>query len=239
MHRFITRHATKITGVLNGFDRIVFRGTLLRLCYPAGVKTFLDRQGALLKNFGTFAQTVTDMLRDAVAVSVDRLDIPVRYLESNRVRKEEAAREFLNERPIRSGPICVLSAVEPCRTWQVFRSKKDKTQELRRRTGKCLHHYHYFLHPEFGFMHVRVQTWMPYTIQICINGREWLGQQLRRARLRHEQADNCFPKIADPDRAQSIMDEFSRMPWTQTLAGLARPDAATTGPSTRASGRPT
>lgn len=32
MHRFITRHADKITGVLRGFDPLVFRGHLLPLC---------------------------------------------------------------------------------------------------------------------------------------------------------------------------------------------------------------
>jgi len=25
-------------------------------------------------------------------------------------------------------------------------------------------------------MHARVQTWFPFTIQICLNGREWLAQ---------------------------------------------------------------
>jgi hypothetical protein len=29
-------------------------------------------------------------------------------------------------------------------------------------------------------MHVRVPTWMPYTVQVYVNGREWLGQQLDR-----------------------------------------------------------
>ena len=132
MQRFMTRHANKITGVLSGFDRIVFRGTLLRLCYPSGVKSFLDRQGVLLKNFGTFVEAVTGMLRDTVTRSLDRRDLPARYLGSSRVRKEEVARRFLDERPIRSGPICVLSAVEPCTTWQVFRSKQHEAQSAGR-----------------------------------------------------------------------------------------------------------
>ena len=221
MHRFITRHAKKITGVLSGFDRIVFRGTLRNLCFPEGVKSALDRQGVLLKSFGSFVQTVTGMLRDEVAATVAELGIPTRYLDSSHVRKENVAQEFLRQHPIQTGPICVLSAVEPCRTWQVFRSRANKTQELRWRSGKCLHHYHYFVHPEFGFMHVRVQTWMPYTVQVCINGREWLGRQLDRSRLRYRRADNCFPYLADPKRAQSIMDGFVRLPWTGVLSELA------------------
>jgi hypothetical protein len=29
----------------------------------------------------------------------------------------------------------------------------------------------YLIDPEFGFMHVRIQGWLPYEVQIYINGR--------------------------------------------------------------------
>lgn len=28
-------------------------------------------------------------------------------------------------------------------------------------------------------MHLRLQTWFPFTVHVCVNGREWLAQQLR------------------------------------------------------------
>ncbi len=58
MHRFITRHANKITGVLSGFDRLVFRGQLMPLCHEGGVRAFLASQDVLLKHFGTFREVV-------------------------------------------------------------------------------------------------------------------------------------------------------------------------------------
>ncbi len=39
-----------------------------------------------------------------------------------------------------------------------------------KRLRKCLHFYFYFLDPEFGFLHVRAQSWLPFTIQIYIYG---------------------------------------------------------------------
>lgn len=220
MHRFVARHADKITGILRGFDRLVFRGQLLPLCHEGGIHTLLSSQGILLKEFGKFAEVVTGLIRDGAVEVADRLRIPVRYLESSRIRKEDVARKILAERPIRSGPICQLSIVEPCSSWQVFRSRADKTQRIQRRHRKCLHYYHYFLDREFGFCHVRVQTWMPYTVQVCMNGREWLGRRLDRARLRHERHDNCFPRIASPERAQEIMDGMLRLPWPTVLGEL-------------------
>jgi hypothetical protein len=205
--------------VLSGFDRLVLRGRLLPLCHEGGVRAFLSSQGVLLKEFGRFVETVTGMIRAAAAGVVDRLGRPSRYLPSSRISKEDAALRFLAEQPVyRSGPICLLSATEPCYSWQVWRSRaREHPQQVRRRSTKCLHLYTYFIDPDFGFMHVRVQTWIPYTVQICVNGREWLGRQLDRARMRYTRADNCFPHLADPDRAQQIFDGMLALPWARTL----------------------
>jgi hypothetical protein len=64
VRHFIDRHADKITGVINGFDRIVFRGIIRGLCYPAGVGAVLRSQDVLLKHFGKFVESVTAMVRD-------------------------------------------------------------------------------------------------------------------------------------------------------------------------------
>ncbi len=35
-------------------------------------------------------------------------------------------------------------------------------------------------------MHVRLQTWLPMTIQVCINGREYLARRMDKAGMRYE-----------------------------------------------------
>lgn len=217
VHDFITRHASKITGVLRGFDRLLFRGHLMRLNYPAGIEAFLRCQGVLKKDFGQLAEQVTAMIRQEAESMAAACGRPTTYLESSTVRKEDVARRLHREHPVESGLVAVLSCVEPCMTWQMFRSKEAKTQELRRRTGKCLHHYFYFVDPEFGWSHLRVQTWMPYTVQICFNGREWLANQLDAAGIEYRRADNCFLSLGDVERAQAIMDRMVTMPWRRVL----------------------
>jgi hypothetical protein len=214
---FITRHPSKITGVLKGFDRLLFRGHLCRLNFAEGVESCLRRQGVLKRDFGKLVEQVTAMIRQQTESVVAMLRCPSKYLESSTVRKEDVAQRLLKEHPITGGLVCVLSCVEPCMTWQVFRSKQAKTQELRRRPGKCLHHYFYFLDPEFGWSHVRVQTWMPYMVQICFNGREWLAQQFDTAGIEYRRADNCFLSLDDVGRAQAIMDRMITLPWRRVL----------------------
>jgi len=105
VNRFITRHASKIIGVLKGFDRLLFRGHLRRLNFAGGVEAFLRRQGVLKKHFGAFAEHITDMIRheaDAVAKVLRR---PSVYLASSTVRKEDVARRLLREHPVDAGQI--------------------------------------------------------------------------------------------------------------------------------------
>lgn len=100
MHDFRTRHASKITGVLEGFDRLLFRGHLTRLDFAKGVESFLRGQGALKKNFGDVAEQVTAMIREEVDSVAATLGRPTTYLESSSVRKEEVARRLLKEHPV-------------------------------------------------------------------------------------------------------------------------------------------
>ena len=64
----------------------------------------------------------------------------------------------------------------------------------------------------FGFMHVRLSTWMPFTIQVYLNGHDWLARQLDAKRIAYEQVDNAFVSIANPRKAQEIADLFQRLP---------------------------
>ncbi|MBK8979936.1 MAG: hypothetical protein IPM29_28900 [Planctomycetes bacterium] len=100
---------------------------------------------------------------------------------------------ILERSPVDEGLICVLSCVEPCTTFNLFRSRETKRREFRRQPGKCQHLYHYFLHPRFGLMHVRLQTWFPFTVQVCMNGREWLAREMTKSCIRFVKEDNCFP----------------------------------------------
>lgn len=221
MKQFVARHADEITGVLSGFDRLIFRGHLRALNHEGGVRGFLDSQQVLLKDFEKFAKVMTALIRDGAEEVVQARGRPMHKLESSRLSKEEIARAIHREHPIRMGPICLLSILEPCSTWQVWRSReRAHPQQVRRKSGKCLHLYTYFIDSEFGFGHLRVQTWMPYAVQIYINGREWLGRQLDRARMAYRRADNCFPHLADPLRAQQLFDGMLDLPWQRLLDDL-------------------
>lgn len=223
MKQFIARHADKIIGVLSGFDRLVFRGHLLPLIREGGMYAFLCRAGVRLLDFRDFVLATSERVKDAALAEARKPDRPVRYLESSATNKEDFARRLLTEHPLEQGLACVLTAVEPCMSFEYHRSADPAERGLKLRPRKCLHLYKYFLHPQFGFMNARIQTWFPFNIQVCLNGREWLARQLaRKGRSDFKRTDNCFPWLGDADLAQRLMDHQLKTDWPRALGQIAR-----------------
>ena len=221
MQKFIAAHQDQITGVLSGFDRLVFRGTLRPIAHAAGMRQYLSRNEILLKHFGAHVEQVSQRLKTASLAEAVSTGRPVRYLASAKVSKEDIARSIAAEDGIRQGLVCVLTSVEPCRTFEIYRDRDTKHLQLQPRVRKCLFLYHYVVHPVFGFLNARIQTWFPFSIQICMNGREWLAQQMDQAGLAYARHDNCCPWIEDWSQAQQLMDQQIRVDWPTLLTDIA------------------
>lgn len=223
MKSFLARHGSRVSSVLSGFDRLVFRGTLQALFPPLAMHTLLARAGVRLLDFGKYVRTTSEALKAASLREAEELGRPVRYLQSSRTSKEELARTLLEEHPTDDGLICAFTTVEPCTSFEYHRSKNPAERGLKTRQRKCLHIYKYYRHPRFGFMNVRIQTWFPFNIQVCLNGREWLARQLTlRGASDFERHDNCFVQLPDPDLAQRLMDEQLTTDWKAALDEVAR-----------------
>ena len=222
MKGFTTKYRDRLAGVLSGFDRLVFRGSLRRLSFVEGLRAYLWERKVLLKEFGAHAEAITKQVKaDCLAVAQDA-QVPVCYLSSANTSKEEVARQIARERGVTAGPVCLLSCVELFRGYDIQRNAAKKKLELVSRPRKCLHYYWYELHPECGFLNLRLRSWFPFDVQICLNGREWLARQLDAAGLPYERHDNCFTEVADFAWAQALLDAQLQTDWPTLLDGLAQ-----------------
>jgi hypothetical protein len=222
MHEFIAKHQDKIAGTLSGFDRLVFRGHPRSIATPQGMMNYLWTNQVFLKNFGEHVEKVTERLKEASLAEAKACRRPVKYLNSSQFDKETIARDILTQDGVRAGLVCVLRCLEPCWKFEIHGNRMTKKLELRLAPGKCLFLYHYQIHPVFGFLNARIQTWFPFSIQICLNGREWLARQMQAAGLEYLQHDNCFPYIANWTKAQRLMDRQLKTKWPKLLNGIAR-----------------
>jgi hypothetical protein len=60
-------------------------------------------------------------------------------------------------------------------------------------------------------------TWLPFSIQVCLNGRSFLAWQLAREKIGLVQQDNTFTAVDDRKRAQVLLDRLTSRNWTKTL----------------------
>lgn len=222
MKQFLSRYNTAITGILSGFDRVVFRGTLTPLLWKFGIQTFLSKVSVRGAEFKEYAQRTSERVRDAALAEAVRDGRPTIYLSSSADSKEDLARAVLAEQPVEHGIIAAYSVVEPCMSFEFVRASEASERSLQLRPRKCLHVYQYRIHPRFGFMSVRIQTWFPFAVQICINGREWLGRRLTEEGVAHTRHGNCFPVVSDFKRAQQLLDDQLTTEWPVVLSEVAR-----------------
>lgn len=223
MKQFIAKFADRVDGLLCGFDRLVQRGELraLYIANGGGILQYLRSSHVLIKDFRQHMPEVSERLKKASLAAALELGRVVRYVPSAAVSKEEIARQIAAEQKIRSGLVCVLTSVEPCMSFQVVPNRATRQLDIKLEPRKCLHLYHYLIHPVFGFMNARIQTWFPFRIQLCLNGREWLARQMDAVGLRYVRQDNCFPWIEDFTEAQQLMDQQLSTNWAEQLNGIA------------------
>src|SRR5262245_51336777 len=222
MERFLERYQDRISGVLSGFDRLLFRGCLRSICHVGGMDRFLSSQRVLYKDFAAYVGRRSEQMKQHAETVAQRAGRPLRYLASAEESKEDLARKIMAEDRVKDGLVCVLTCVEPCQTFSIRKNRDRKLLQLVAERRKCLHVYFYYVDREFGLFHIRLQTWLPFPMQICLNGREYLARQLTKEKIAHEQRDNCFAHIDDLPRAQAILDRLVKKKWCRCLQALAR-----------------
>jgi hypothetical protein len=217
-HPFLRKHQDHIQGVLSCFDRVIFRG-YLPLSYPQGLEGWLRWHNVLLKDFKTFAPEVSERVKEHVRGLVEQAGAPFRHLPK-KIRMEDEARRLAKERGVSAGIVCGYSKLETCATFrlQYAQGRPRMKKDYRR----CTVVYVFILHAVLGLIHVKLETWLPLTMQVYVNGHEFLARKLDAAGIGYEQADNAFVRLDDPAAVQALADRFCKQHWPKLLGDLAR-----------------
>lgn len=222
MQELMQRLGASVTGMLRGFDRVRFRGTLRLLCNSGGMLSWLNQNQVDLADFGEFTQGLTERTLAASLARMTDAGRPVEYVASSSVSKEEIALSIARRDGIKEGPVCGLTCVEPCMSYSIRKSRDKTNYVLDYCLRKCLHVYHYAIDPVVGWLNVRLQTWAPFQLRVCLNGRKWLARQMDRKNLGYVQRENCFLRLEDTGRTQALMDKQLQTDWPKLLDRFAR-----------------
>ena len=222
MNLFVAKFTDVIKGMITGFDRIVFKGTILPLAHAAGAMSFCQSHGIRNKDFKAWAMAQTQqVVESAERYARESCGRGVTPILSPKTRKEDLAHKRQQETGIASGLIGAWWALESCWSYRARYSEKAGHPLLRKEWMKCKHLYFYFDHPRYGFMAIRLQTWFPYHIQIALNGREWLRRSLEQAGADFVARGNKFVYLDDYARAQRLLDTQLDTRWPRMLQEFA------------------
>jgi hypothetical protein len=218
-HCFVQRFADSIVNVLSCPDRVIFKGYL-----PFGgdghLNGFVDHSLQMLrKDFLPFVEEQSEALVAHARAFAEQAGAPYERLQG-RHNKEKLIQSLIRQRSLAEGLVAVLCTQECCRTVKLLHDKGRPRLVFRPRPQRVL--YYYFLDPEFGLIYLRLQTWFPFTMQVYVNGHDWLARQMAKRRLGFVQHDNAFTQLDHPDQAQQLADRFPHLDWVKILDRWAR-----------------
>jgi hypothetical protein len=220
---FMDHFGSLIKCALGGWDRLRFHASLRPLFSPQWMQTYLCAAKVRLVDFAQHAHSLTDRLLKEAQKRAATAQRPYHFLRSSKISKEKFIEDIVQRDQVHSGLIAVLGAVEPCLAVTVRGARDRRWLQPVLEQRKCLHLYHYYEHPVVGRCHVRLQSWYPFSVDVCLNGRLWLAKQMDAAGLAYRRADNCFIELADPARAQELADAQHQTNWLELLNGLLAP----------------
>jgi hypothetical protein len=108
-----TRHSKQIAGIISCYDRILIVGTLPKICYAAGITSFLYQNKTRIFDYPRFAGPFRNQPRDNAEKLASDHGIEIEYIRKKSFRKEDRIKEVLQKRGDSPGLVWIFSVMEP------------------------------------------------------------------------------------------------------------------------------
>jgi hypothetical protein len=202
-------------------DRLYLNGYIPTLATPGSLIGFLrDHLGKPIPSPAVLGQ-ITSRFRDRVAAFSATEGIPLIPFAHGE-RKDDRANDLRRERPVRGAVVFIGVAQEKAMTFS-GRPVKDKGAgwfDYSRDKAVYVNHYYFYVDDEeFGPAFIKVCSYAPWALKICLNGHEWVKRQLEQRDIAYEALDNGFFSCADGAVLKELCDALGEK---QIQAFLAR-----------------
>jgi hypothetical protein len=217
-------------------DRIYVQGYMPKLQTSGGLCYFLhDHLGYPIPSPALF-RPMHDRFVTAIKAYAREHAVPLIDFESGQ-DKDAVVATYRANTTTSDGVVVIGVAQEKARAFKAHKrrlSARGVTFDFTRQSVSVNHYYFYLHDAEWGPAFIKIGTYLPYPIKVCLNGHEWVKQQLRRAAIPFTSLDNGFLTCADPARLQTLCDQLGprdiqqmfdrwsrRLPWPMSPADRA------------------
>jgi hypothetical protein len=198
----------RVTLTVDCIDRLYLNGYVPRLQTSGQLCWFLkEHLGNPIPSPALLRPLHDRFVRD-VATFADAGQIPVVHFERGQ-RKDDVAAEHRARFTKAEGVVFIGVAQERASAFKARKltgNERGVLFEFSRQSVAVNHYYFYVQDREWGPGFVKVGTYLPYPVRICLNGHEWAKQQARQVGLAFTSLDNGFLACDDPERLQAICD---------------------------------
>lgn len=187
-------------------DRLYLNGYIGSLATAGRLVFFMREQlGKPIPSPVVLGQ-VTERFREDVKAMAAREQIPI-YAFNHKDRKDDVANRIRKERGVRDAVVFTGVAQEKAHT---FQGKKIDGQFLftRDKAVYVNHYYFYIDDADFSPLFLKVCSYAPWAIKVCLNGHEWAKRQMEKKGIGYEALDNGFLSCADTEQLQKTCDSL-------------------------------
>jgi hypothetical protein len=207
LHEIIRDH---VSLSISCIDRLYVNGYLPALQTSGQVCAFMREHLGQPIPSPALLRPLHDRFVEGVRAFAEREGIQVIRFERG-VRKDDVANAHRARFHKREGVVLVGVAQE--RAWSFKGAKRRGEQggvwfDFLREPVHVNQYYFYVQDPDWGPAFLKIGTYLPYPVKLCLNGHEWAKQQLRRERIGFEALDNGFVSCRRPERLQQICDSL-------------------------------
>jgi hypothetical protein len=119
-------------------------------------------------------------------------------------------KEYLARCRVTEGVLFIGKAQEKARVFRTIRKKNPQTGKsypwITRGSALPNHYYFYILDEDFGPLFIKFCSYFPYAVKVCLNGHEWVKQQLAKEGIPFAALDNGVLSCDNPVRLQQLCD---------------------------------
>lgn len=222
----------KISLDIECVDRVYLNGYIKDMQMPGGVVNFIREQFNWPIPSPKAMYQMTEKFTKGVEAFAEAMGREL-YSFNKGEDKDEVARQHAELFGVGEGVVLIGKAQEKASAMRSRRADQNGKVWFNyfRQSVNVTHFYFYLMDADFGLCFIKVCTYLPFEVKVCLNGHEWAKQQLRQEGIAFEALSNGFASCADPARLQTTCHQLSaakiqaffdrwvdKLPWPLTEA---------------------
>jgi hypothetical protein len=222
-----------VTLSVSCIDRLYLHAYMPKLQTSGGLCYFLhDHLGNPIPSPALF-RPMHDRFLTAVETFARQHRIPTVEFKPGQ-RKDDIVAGYRARFTRHEGVVVIGTAQEKMRAFKAHKRRTPTGSVIFdfSRQAVAVKHFYFYVHDrDWGPAFLKIGTYVPYPVKLCLNGHEWVKQHLRRQRVRFTSLDNGFLACPDPAALQATCDALGpadvqaffdrwsqRLPWPMTRA---------------------